>query len=96
MGSVTILKEAEDIIYGDREQTYGSPDKNLRAIAEFWESYLMNRGLLNEASSGILIEDVAQMMILLKLARLINAPYHRDSLVDICGYCALVDRVRKT
>ena len=29
MGSVNVLEEAQKIIYGDREHTYGKPSKNL-------------------------------------------------------------------
>jgi hypothetical protein len=79
-----VLREAEQIIYGDREETYGDPGKNLRKIAALWTSYL---GHVVEA------DDVALLMILLKIARLTNSPDHRDSLVDICGYAALVERL---
>ena len=81
---LNILKEAEHIIYGDREKTYGSPGKNLRKIADLWSAYL---------ERDIRAEDVANLMILLKVARLINTPDHRDSLTDICGYAALIERV---
>lgn len=36
----TPMAEAEKIIYGDREKTYGDPSKNLSRIAEMWEAYL--------------------------------------------------------
>ncbi len=91
----SILEEAHDIIYGDREQTYGNPAKNLENIANLWEMYLRGRGVLDENCDGLFAQDVALMMILLKTARLINTPDHRDSLVDIAGYAALVDRIRK-
>lgn len=89
----TVLKIAEQIIYGDREKTYGHPSKNLDAIATMWRTYLNSRGLLSHAATSELgAEDVAIMMILLKAARLGNDPTHRDSLIDICGYAALVER----
>lgn len=87
-----VLEEAKTIIYGDREKTYGHPSKNLLAIAHMWEIYLLSRGLLDPDSEGLKPEDVAIMMVLLKAARLGNDPSHRDSLVDICGYAALVER----
>lgn len=90
----TVLDEAKEIIHGDREATYGDPGKNLRAIADLWEMYLHHRGLLNENADSLRVEDVAQMMILLKIARLINQPTHRDSQVDICGYTALIERIQ--
>ena len=81
---MNILDEANSIIYGDREKTYGNPAKNLNNIANFWSVYL---------DLEISAQDVAQMMVLLKLARLINTPNHRDSLVDAVGYLALVERI---
>lgn len=84
-----ILQEAEAIIYGDREKTYGKPSKNLACIATFWSAYLENRfgPALDLAAS-----DVAVMMTLLKVARLANSPGHRDSLTDGAAYLALVER----
>lgn len=82
----SILDEAKEIIYGDREKTYGSPAKNLNMIAELWGAY---HGVLFTA------EDVCNMMILLKVARLANDPKHRDSQIDLCGYAALMERIQK-
>lgn len=84
----SILQEAHEIIFGDREQTYGSPDKNLQVIADFWTVHLRARGLVSQ-NEDLTINDVCGMMILLKQARLANNPTHRDSLVDIAGYAAL-------
>lgn len=91
---MNILQEAEKIIYGDREQTYGNPGKNLSNIANLWEMYLRSKGMWNDDCDGLLADDVALMMVLMKVARLANTPDHRDSLVDICGYAALVERVQ--
>ena len=87
MGSVNVLEEAQDIIYGDREKTYGHPSKNLDCIAQMWNSYLESVG-----DRALTNKDVAVMMIRLKAARLANDPEHRDSIVDICGYAALMER----
>lgn len=85
----TALEQAQAIIYGDREQTYGSPDKNLKVIAQYWTVHL-------NATYGknlcLTVDDVCGMMVLLKQARLDNSPKHRDSLVDLIGYAALKDR----
>lgn len=85
---MTILKDAHNIIYGDREKTYGHPSKNLGTIAVMWNAYL------NAKSGGddINAKDVAALMMLVKVARFANDPLHRDNLVDICGYAALVER----
>ena len=85
--SLTVLHEAHGVVYGDREKTYGKPSKNLDCIAELWNAYLRTIG-----GRELNNKDVAAMMVLLKTARLANDQTHRDSIVDICGYAALVER----
>lgn len=88
----SILNEAQSIIYGDREKTYGAPDKNLVAIAGYWANHLNTRfGVYHDISP----EDVCIMMVLLKAARLGNDITHRDSQVDAVGYLALLERIQK-
>ena len=84
---MNILKEAEEIIYGDREQTYGSPMKNLNAIASMWNAYLQST-----ERDHVTAHDVCMMMGLLKIARQANM-FKRDNLVDVCGYMALAERI---
>lgn len=88
----SILMEAQDIIFGDREKTYGAPDANLLSIGELWTVYLRRKRAVQD-TDHITPDDVAQMMILLKTGRLINQPEHRDSLVDQAGYAALQQRI---
>jgi len=83
---MNILEEAKSIIYGDREKTYGHPSVNLDNIAKYWGIYL---------KINLNAQDVATMMVLLKLARLMNQPDHRDSLVDAVGYLALIERIKE-
>jgi hypothetical protein len=88
----SILAQAQDIIYGDREKTYGAPDKNLKAIAGYWANHLHTRfGVYHDVTP----EDVCIMMVLLKAARLGNDITHRDSQVDAVGYLALMERIQK-
>lgn len=88
----SILDDAKEIIYGDREKTYGSPDKNLVAIAGYWSNHILTRFGVHHAITGA---DVCIMMTLLKAARLGNDITHRDSLVDAVGYLALLERIQK-
>ena len=86
----SILDHAHNIIYGDREKTYGHPATNLERIAEFWNVYI------GEAlTQKLTADDVCYMMILLKVARLRNDPNHIDSLIDLAGYAALVERIHE-
>ena len=87
------IDEARDIIYGDREKTYGSPARNLTAVATMWQAYLSV--LLDKTGDiHLLPEDVCAMMALLKTARFANDPTHRDNSVDAIGYWALIERCR--
>lgn len=92
MENKSVLDEAKEIIYGDREKTYGHPSKNLEVIARMWSAYLKATGV----TCTLVPQDIAVMMVLLKAARLGNDPSHRDSIVDICGYAALVERCKET
>jgi len=92
--SPKILDIAKEIIHGDREQAYGDPRFNLDTIAQLWSVYLQ-RLFYSWGIDGaeLKAEDVSQMMILLKTARLIHNPTHKDSLVDQAGYAALQGRI---
>jgi len=92
MSQRNVLLEAHDIIFGDREKTYGRPEFNLETIAEFWRIYIERK---HNVMLALLPEDICQMMILLKIARLINDPQHRDSLTDLAGYAGLQDRINQ-
>jgi hypothetical protein len=92
MSDMNVLKEANAIIYGDREKTYGHPSKNLKTIAVMWNAYLNAKSGSDEVNA----KDVAALMMLVKVARFANDPDHRDNLVDICGYAALVERCDET
>ena len=86
----SVLEEAQNIIYGDREKTYGHPAKNLKTIANMWNAYMNN---MDDAGTyKVTAKDVAAMMMLVKVARFANDPTHRDNLVDVCGYAALIER----
>jgi hypothetical protein len=77
-----LLKEAVRITTTDRNQAYGNPEDNFKNIAEYWNIYQRQR----KAESTP--QDIAMMMILMKVARLATNTGHRDSLVDIAGYAA--------
>lgn len=92
----TVIQEAQNIIYEDREKTYGHPTKNINNIAEQWTLYLQqkyNNGEDNNAFSiSISAEDVCWMMVDLKKARQMNSG-KRDNLVDAIGYIGLIERI---
>lgn len=82
-----ILRDAEELINNSREEAYGDPNDNMRNIANYWNQYLENRGLIAEIGC-VTPSDVCNMMILLKVARSAHSTM-RDTSVDIAGYAAL-------
>lgn len=81
-----VLDEAKKCVLQDRNSTYGKPEDNFRRIAELWTAYLNIRP--KDANAPITPTDVAQMMVLMKMARLSHNPTHKDSWVDGIGYLA--------
>lgn len=81
-----ILRQAETIINGERQEQYGSVEDSFQTIADLWSSYLCNS---KQKSIDITDVDVANMMILLKIARNTNGVHKDDNWIDICGYAAL-------
>lgn len=75
-----ILEKARSIINGERAGTYGKAEDSFATIAEMWGAYLNN---------PVTSADVANMMILLKVARNSSGVYKDDNWIDICGYAAL-------
>ena len=80
-----LLKEAISITTSDRNAAYGNPEDNFANIAAYWSSYLTQSTKVDIVISP---QDVAHMMILMKVARLATNPTHYDSLLDIAGYAA--------
>ena len=87
----TVLEEAQSLIYGDRQQSYGSAKQNFKDTATGWSVILSKR---NEDYVEVTPEDVAMMMVWLKVCRQNNKP-GRDNIVDICGYAGCVEKIEK-
>lgn len=79
------LEEAIALIVNDRNSDYGEPEDNFGRIASFWSTYLERE---------VTMAQVADMMTLLKMARLVHQPDHHDSRVDAAGYLAIGDELR--
>jgi len=78
-----ILNAAEQCVNGSRDDEYGNPEDNFQTIARFWTAYLGNRH-----TTIIGPEDVAAMMVLMKIARISNGAPKADNWVDLAGYAA--------
>lgn len=70
---------AKEIITVDRNNQYGEPEDSFQTIAELWTAFF---GL------KFTNEDVAIMMILMKVARM-KHQMKADSIIDVIGYAAL-------
>lgn len=83
-----MLYKAARLTVDDRQVAYGSPVGNMQDIATMWTTYMHIKGVLSphKALSG---EDVAHMMVLLKVARTMGHGYTPDTYVDSAGYSAI-------
>ena len=86
---MSVLLEADQLINGDRAEAYGDAKENLDRIADLWRSYIGNK---HGAMVLLTDEDVAWMMVLLKMARQMHKP-SRENVVDAAGYIGLVEKV---
>lgn len=88
-----VLETAASCVCGQREQDYGSPERNFETIGYMWSVYLREACGVNMAVNAISPHDVAAMMALLKVARIAGARGNRvaptdDCWIDIAGYAA--------
>ena len=80
-----ILDAAAQLVTQGREEQYGSPEDCFNAIGNLWTDYLQ---AINTNINFLRPSDVANMMILLKIARLANGKPKADNWIDIAGYAA--------
>jgi len=81
-----ILREAIKTVSQDREAQYGPADINFSNIASLWTAYLDIR---RDPVASFSSEDVANMMVLLKIARTQVGSPEPDTHVDMAGYAAI-------
>ncbi len=79
MDRAECLRQAQEIVCKDREETYGKPEDNFGVVAGFWARYL---------ECPVDAVDVANMMVLLKVARAASGDHKDDNYIDIAGYAA--------
>ena len=89
-----ILKKAKELITGDRNETHGDAFQNHAEIAEFWNIFLDKK---LQPMSSITAEDVALMMVLLKISRNTQGKKNNmDNFIDMCGYAAIAGEINDT
>ena len=86
-----ILAKASDLVSNDRNKSHGDAFSNHAEIAEFWNIFLDKK--LNPMAS-ITADDVAIMMILLKISRHTQGDKNNmDNFVDMAGYAAIAGEI---
>lgn len=87
----TCLEEAQHLIYGDRQQQYGSARKNFGDIAALWSVVL-----------GIPVSDrqVAICLLQLKVARAmrdleVGNEVKPDTMADMAGYVGCIEKIER-
>lgn len=88
---IPMLVQAENLINGQRQQDYGDKLQNFTQIAMLFQGVLAMKLMPN---ARITPEDVALLMMQVKIARLAKSPDHFDSVMDIAGYAGCYDRMQ--
>jgi hypothetical protein len=77
------LETVRNFVCKDRNVTHGDAEDNFRVIATLWETYLNNTPPQNLNSV-----DVAIMMCLFKVSRIMANPNNMENWHDLAGYAA--------
>jgi len=89
MKAAEMLIATVELIGGHRAEDYGDKLVNHERIAALWNMWLRERNLNDKIEAY----DVAMMMMLVKIARLMNSPGHQDSHIDIAGYASILEEI---
>lgn len=83
-----ILRAAEQMVNGSRQEDYGDPEDNFSKIAKLWSAY---------CDFTFSAHDVAMMLSLMKVGRISAAykqgKYKKDSYIDGPGYIACAGEI---
>lgn len=79
-----VCLHAADLVGGDRAKTHGDKTANHQNIAALWSAYL---------GTAVTADQVAIMMVLLKVARTKTGGLNRDDYVDMAGYAGVAAEI---
>jgi hypothetical protein len=91
MNRAEVLDKAKAAV-ADREGKYGHPRENFERIARRWNVHLQNKHG-NLGRNDLDADDVAIMLVDVKLARAESGVYHPDNFIDVAGYAALAAEI---
>lgn len=100
MKAAEMLNATAKLVGGQRDEDYGDKYTNHFRIAKLWSMWLEERTLTwvpdgseEDLTFQITPYDVAMMMLLVKVARLMHSPGHQDSHIDIAGYASILEEI---
>lgn len=88
-----ILEDAIKCVCHDRQDQHGAPENTFAMISDLWEIYLSHK---HNLCVPLHPTDVAQMMVLFKIARSALGKLKDDDFVDEAGYAALAGELANT
>mgnify|MGYP003117198426 FL=1 len=92
MKTTKTLETALELVSGTRAVQNGDKLINHDNIARLWSGFLTNKFRANIRLDA---SDVAQLMVLLKVARTQNGDFNEDDFIDICGYGAIAGELKE-
>lgn len=84
-GRESVLVEAQRLVHGDRNASYGHPLDDMDRTAG-----IVSAMLAHKLKAAITAEDIALIMCQVKISRQINKP-KRDNCTDLAGYAECLD-----
>jgi hypothetical protein len=82
---MNIAEEAQSLVLGDRNASYGNPREDFERVAKVWSGLLAQK-----LKADITPEEAILMMAGLKLCREVHKP-KRDNRTDLIGYALCLD-----
>ena len=77
------LDHVKELVCKDRNVTHGDAEDNFRVIADLWNVYIHN-----SKGEDLNNKDVAIMMCLFKISRLMSNVDNLENWLDLAGYAA--------
>jgi hypothetical protein len=93
---LSVLQEAQKIIYGERNESYGDPADNHGTTAELFNAFIKRK--YGEGKDWLMIcldaEDVCWFNVFQKISREAHCS-KRDNLIDIAGYVGNIEMMQE-